>query len=71
MDAFGTVSPEQRVNITEQGRHDLLCAALCQCNPRLAGLIIQCPDCGTVYGSVADTSLARRQPWTRTNYASR
>jgi hypothetical protein len=44
--------------VTEKGHHDLRVADLCQCNPRLAGLLIECPDCGTVYGSLRDSA-----PW--------
>jgi len=40
--------------ITEQGRHDLVTAQPCNCNPRLVGLLIECPDCGTIYGSLRD-----------------
>jgi len=42
--------------LTEQGRLDLLTVATCDCNPRLAGLLIQCPDCGTIYGSLRDSA---------------
>jgi len=41
--------------ITERGRLDLHVTATCHCNPRLAGLLIECPECGTVYGSLRDT----------------
>jgi len=40
--------------ITEQGRLDLRTARVCRCNPRLAGLLIECAECGTVYGSVKE-----------------
>lgn len=49
--------------ITEQGRLDLYAGDLCRCNPRLAGLLVECPECGTVYGSLrerlSDTQLYR------------
>jgi len=54
-----------RYVVTERGRLDLELARRCECNPRLAGLLIECPDCGTVYGSLRD-SLAwgsRRSDW--------
>lgn len=57
MDAIGTLDARERINITEQGRLDLACAASCDCNPRLAGILIQCPECGTVYGTQTDLSL--------------
>jgi hypothetical protein len=40
--------------ITEQGRYDLHLGQTCQCNPRLAGLLIECSKCGTIYGSLND-----------------
>lgn len=40
--------------ITEQGRYDLHLGQTCQCNPRLAGLLIECGKCGTIYGSLND-----------------
>jgi hypothetical protein len=42
--------------ITERGRLDLHTAPRCNCNPRLAGLLIECPECGTVYGSLRDSA---------------
>lgn len=49
-------SVEQRDGyvLTEKGRYDIECAPVCHCNPRLSGLLIECPDCGTVYGSVRE-----------------
>jgi hypothetical protein len=41
--------------ITERGRLDVETAPTCDCNPRLAGLLIECPECGTVYGSLRDS----------------
>ena len=40
--------------ITEQGRLDAHTAADCKCNPRLVGLLVECPECGTVYGSLRE-----------------
>jgi hypothetical protein len=40
--------------VTEQGKLDLRCVPTCECNPRLVGLLLECPDCGTVYGSLRD-----------------
>jgi hypothetical protein len=40
--------------ITEAGRYDLHLGETCQCNPRLAGLLVECAKCGTVYGSLRD-----------------
>jgi hypothetical protein len=53
--ATESVSAESRWAITEQGRYDLIMAQTCQCNPHLAGLLIECAKCGTVYGSVRDS----------------
>jgi hypothetical protein len=43
-----------RYVITEQGRYDLHLSETCQCNPRLAGLLIECAKCGTIYGTLRD-----------------
>lgn len=42
--------------LTEKGKFDLLTADECHCNPRLSGLLLTCPDCGTIYGSLRDSS---------------
>lgn len=44
--------------VTEEGRHDLATAPTCNCKPKLDGLLMSCPDCGTVYGYLRDGS-----PW--------
>jgi hypothetical protein len=44
-----------RYVVTEAGSHDLRCVPTCDCNPKLAGLLIVCDGCGTVYGSVRDS----------------
>jgi hypothetical protein len=46
-----------RWTITEQGKLDLATAVTCKCDPHLAGLLIACSDCGTVYGSVRDSAV--------------
>lgn len=38
--------------LTPEGRDALLDADVCICAPKLAGLLLQCPDCGTVWGSL-------------------
>ena len=43
--------------VTERGSYDLRTADTCQCNPRLSGLLITCPDCGTIYGSLSEQAL--------------
>lgn len=49
------VPDESGYVVTEAGSHDLRVAPTCSCNPRLAGLLIECPDCGTIYGSLRDS----------------
>jgi hypothetical protein len=44
-----------RYTVTEKGSHDLRTVATCDCNPKLAGLLIVCDCCGTVYGSVRES----------------
>jgi hypothetical protein len=41
--------------LTEKGRLDIETSLLCHCNPRLSGLLIQCPECGTIYGTLRDS----------------
>lgn len=55
MKATESVSAESRYWITEQGRYDLIMAQTCQCNPHLAGLLIECAKCGTIYGTLRDS----------------
>jgi hypothetical protein len=50
-----SVEAEGRYVITEQGRHDLIVNETCKCNPHLAGLLIECGMCGTVYGTVRES----------------
>lgn len=44
------VMPYQGWTVTEKGHHDLRNAETCRCQPRLAGLLVECMHCGTVYG---------------------
>jgi hypothetical protein len=53
--ATESVSAADRYWITEQGRYDLIMSPHCQCNPHLAGLLIECAKCGTVYGTVRES----------------
>lgn len=55
-----SVDESVRYVLTEKGAFDLMCAPLCSCNPRLAGLLLECPDCGTIYGSIRNWAQARR-----------
>jgi hypothetical protein len=47
-----------RYTITAEGREDLMHAATCDCHVRLVGLLVECPECGTVYGYTAESSMA-------------
>lgn len=38
--------------ITEAGRLAELTAEFCQCDPKLVGVLFECPECGTVFGSL-------------------
>lgn len=44
--------------VTPEGHEDLVHADVCYCRPKLVGLLIECPDCGTVYGYTRDSSMA-------------
>lgn len=45
-----------RFVITPQGHRDWLAGELCKCRPKLMGLLVACEECGTVYGSVRESS---------------
>ena len=55
MPAPKSVERLDRYVVTEKGSHDLRVVDTCNCNPHLAGLLIVCEDCGTVYGSVRES----------------
>lgn len=57
MDFLGTIRSDERIDITPQGRYDLLSVATCDCRPKMLGVLLQCPSCGTVYGHEAE------MPW--------
>lgn len=38
--------------ITDKGRDDLQNLETCWCTPKLAGPLVECSQCGTIYGSV-------------------
>ncbi len=52
-------SESARYVVTEQGKHDLICAPDCHCDPRLEGLLFMCHECGTVYGSLRNSGPFR------------
>lgn len=56
-----SVAGDPRYVITEQGRYDLIMSRTCQCDPRLKGLLVQCAECGTVYGHLAELDKAGRR----------
>jgi hypothetical protein len=43
--------------VTKRGHEDLVHAELCHCRPKFVGLLIECPDCGTVWGYAKDSAL--------------
>jgi hypothetical protein len=64
----GSVRDEGDFALTEKGKLDWRTAQTCCCNPRLVGLLIECPDCGTIYGSLRDSSAfgtSTRMDWKR------
>jgi hypothetical protein len=48
-------------SITEKGRYDLLTADRCVCNPKLTGVIVECPECHTVYGHLTEILKAQER----------
>jgi hypothetical protein len=55
MQRFTSVVGHAGYVVTEQGRLDLEQVPTCECNPKLAGLLLECPECGTIYGSLRDS----------------
>lgn len=48
--------------VTDAGRREMAQEARCACRITFVGNLIQCPDCGTVYGLVADVArIVQRQ----------
>lgn len=60
MTVIRTVALDERIDITEQGRLDLVTAETCVCNPRLAGLLFECAECGTIFGSLRNSGPVYR-----------
>ena len=56
MSAKSIVAVEVRYVLTDEGREAMRVYATCACRPKMAGLLIQCPDCGTVFGSLRDNA---------------
>lgn len=53
------VPPERAWVITDLGRRAYEDLPICTCRPTLTGIMVSCPDCGTVYGYLKD-GLANR-----------
>lgn len=62
-----SVDASERWWITELGQRDLVVADTCECDPVLAGLLIRCKSCQTVYGTIYDFDEQPRGA-KRTNY---
>lgn len=43
-----------RYVVTIEGRRAIDDATVCMCKPRIAGLLVACEACGTVYGHLSD-----------------
>lgn len=61
-----SVRSTDRWTITSVGHEDLATCDTCDCRPRMVGLLVECPVCGTVYGSLRERedlgSVARGKP---------
>lgn len=57
-----TVAGRGRYVVTQRGREDLEQLETCQCHIKLVGLLVECPDCGTVYGYTSESSMAGSLP---------
>lgn len=64
MTAKRSVPTEVRWVLTDKGREAIDDLPLCVCDVRLHGILLACPDCGTVYGSIKEATRPRAQRWT-------
>jgi uncharacterized Zn finger protein len=53
-----------RYVVTAKGRDDLRRAEQCECQLRITGLLVECPECGTVYGYTRESSMSN-SPYAR------
>ena len=44
--------------LTAKGREDLEQADVCRCHIKLVGLLVECPECGTVYGYTSESAMS-------------
>lgn len=54
-----SVRSTDRWTITSAGREALAHCDNCLCRPRIVGLLVECPDCGTVYGNLREEYQSR------------
>lgn len=54
-----SVRSSDRWTITVRGREDLANCDTCSCRVQLAGLIVECRVCGTVYGNLREETNQR------------
>jgi hypothetical protein len=62
MPAQSSVAYGPRYVVTPQGHRDLTDCSTCDCHIRLTGLLVECPDCGTIYGYTRDSAMASSLP---------
>lgn len=69
MSAVRSVAKNVGYVVTESGKLASIAADRCYCDPKLSGLLLECPQCGTVYGSLRQSfpSLSQhtrdKRPW--------
>lgn len=44
--------------VTDAGHEALLHAEQCHCKPKLVGLLIECDECGTVFGHMKEVGMS-------------
>lgn len=54
-----SVRSADRWTITPVGREDLEKCDTCACRVKIVGLIVECQDCGTVYGNLREEANQR------------
>lgn len=54
MSATNMVIPSRGYYVTLKGHEAIDDPEVCRCTPKLVGLILECPLCGTVFGHTRD-----------------
>ena len=57
-DPYSIVARRATYVLTPKGHEALLVDERCSCAPRWVGLLLECPQCGTIFGHYVDTPVS-------------